>query len=110
MNGRRNVRALRKRQILRGWSVTIARRANLRTLEMMKNPHLQPHAVAQVSRAQASLHRSQGFHETAIAQSDSADARVVQVDCHPQSNRKNHPVDRVEQREPAARTTVAESQ
>src|SRR5215510_9273733 len=57
-----------------------------------------------------SLHSSQSFHETAIAEPDSTDARVVQVDRHPQSNRKSRPVNRVEQRKPATRTTIAEAQ
>jgi hypothetical protein len=42
------------------------------------------------------LHGSQGFDETAIAQADNADAGVVQVDRHPQSDRKNDPVNGVE--------------
>jgi|SoiMetStandDraft_5_1073268.scaffolds.fasta_scaffold149109_2 hypothetical protein len=57
-----------------------------------------------------SLHSSQRFHKTAIAQADSADARVVQVDRHPQSNCKNQPVNRVEQGKSPTRTTVAEAQ
>ena len=36
------------------------------------------------------------------------DARVVQVDGHPQSDRKDDAIDGVEQAEPAAHTTIAE--
>ena len=42
-----------------------------------------PPSRHQFSGAQASPHSSQGLDETAIAQSDSADARVVQVNRHP---------------------------
>jgi len=55
------------------------------------------------------LHSSQGFDETAIAQAYNTDAGVVQVDRHPQSDRKNDPVNGVEQRKPATHTTIAEA-
>src|SRR5262245_47713666 len=45
-------------------------------------PHLQPHSVAPSFTRITSLHSSQGFHENAIAHSNRADARVVQVDRH----------------------------
>src|SRR5215813_14251163 len=72
-----------------------------------------PHIVAEVGAAAACasprhlLHGSQSFDETAIAQAYNADAGVVQVDRHPQSDRKNDPVNGVEQRKPATHTTIA---
>ena len=39
-----------------------------------------------------SFHCSQGFHDREIAHPNEADARIVQVDSHPQCDRKNDSV------------------
>ena len=57
-----------------------------------------------------SIHGSQGFHDTAIAHPNKADARIVHVDGHKQSEHKSSSVNGVEQRKPAARTTISEAQ
>src|SRR4051812_20485339 len=56
-----------------------------------------------------SIHSSQSFHDAEITQPNYADVWIVQIDGHPQSDRKNGPVNGVEHRKPTARTTIAEA-
>jgi hypothetical protein len=55
------------------------------------------------------MHCSQGFHDSEIANPNDADAWIVQVDSHPQSDRKNGSVNGVEHRKSAANTTIAKA-
>ena len=56
------------------------------------------------------MHGSQNFHDREAVDPNEANARIVQVDTHPQCDRKNDSVNRVKQRKPAACTTVSEAQ
>src|SRR5512143_2939169 len=45
-----------------------------------------------------SIHSSQGFHDRKIVHPNQADPRIIQIDSHPQSNRKNNSVNGIEYR------------
>src|SRR5262249_50580986 len=102
--------------VVRAYSITSSARASsvggtsrpsaVAVLMLITSSYL----VSACTMPRHSLHCSQGFHETAIVQPNNADAKIVQVDGHPQGDRKNGPVNGVEQRKPTAHTTIAEAQ